>query len=157
MSYTKQESSRQWSKAAAEALSYTPWHWMLWRVYLSCSAGWHVFCCNMWRTRFVGCAVQCWARKWNRKHPLLLLLWYPWLGTGLPMGRRNWFWGNDNLYSAIWDFLCSVSVKRGQSLWSVRKGKQFRHKKGRLDTSSSETTQSKSDVLKFYSMSAPFL
>lgn len=97
------------------------------------------------------------CREWNRKHSLLLLLWWPCLGTDLPVGRQSWFWGNNNLYSAIWVFQCSLSVKHGQSLWSLRRGKQLRHKKGRLDTRISETSQSKRDVLKFYSMSAPSL
>lgn len=97
------------------------------------------------------------CREWDRKHPLLLLLWWPRLGTSLSMGRQNWFWGNNNLYSFIWVFQCSLSVKRGQSLCSARRRKQLRHKKGRLDTRSSEITKSKRDALKFYSMSALLL
>lgn len=78
------------------------------------------------------------------------------------MFGNKFAYGQTELVLRQWQsILCCLGfpVQFISETWSkwVRRGKQLRHKNGRLDTRSSENTQSKRDVLKFYSMSAPLL
>lgn len=113
----------------------------------------HVFCCNVWRTRLVVLcnAVQRMKQKASFASAIVVAMFgnkFAYGQTELVLRQRQ-------------SVLCHLHfpVQFISETWSkwVRRGKQLRHKKGRLDTRSSENTQSKRDVLKFYSMSAPLL